>query len=328
MHQLRPHHLDVQARDRQATLVVHPLAVGLDDLRVDDGQRFVAEVPDDDLLLHADLRRGERETVAGVLERVEHVVDQPDDLAVDVVDRAGLGFQDRVTEGADVVRHPDRLRAVTADGDDRSRRRPAGPAQYFDDDPDVASDPVTIDVTLPDTAFTLRTDRGVFARGQLDTGTSMLLRIARCAARVERATCSTSAAARVRSRMTMARRSPDATVWAVDVNRRALELCRANAAANGLTNITACLPDEVPPAIRFDSIWSNPPIRIGKARPARAPAALAAAAGRRRHVHTRRPEAPRGRLAAALARPNRATRHTGSRRRRATACSACPQPAD
>ena len=48
--------------------------------------------------------------------------------------------------------------------------------QYFADDPTVASDPVTIDVRLPDTAFTLETDRGVFARGQLDAGTSLLLR--------------------------------------------------------------------------------------------------------------------------------------------------------
>jgi len=51
-----------------------------------------------------------------------------------------------------------------------------GTSQYFVEDPTVASDPVTIDVSLPDTAFTLRTDRGVFARGQLDAGTSLGLR--------------------------------------------------------------------------------------------------------------------------------------------------------
>ena len=41
-------------------------------------------------------------------------------------------------------------------------------AHYFDDDPSVASDPVVVDVTLPDTAFTLETDAGVFSRGHLD----------------------------------------------------------------------------------------------------------------------------------------------------------------
>ncbi|MEZ5248543.1 MAG: methyltransferase [Ilumatobacteraceae bacterium] len=63
----------------------------------------------------------------------------------------------------------------------------------------------------------------------------------------------------------MARRSPGATVWAVDVNRRARELCAANAARHGLTNVRVCAPDEVPDDVVFAEIWSNPPIRIGKA---------------------------------------------------------------
>ncbi|MFO7690881.1 MAG: methyltransferase [Cryobacterium sp.] len=58
--------------------------------------------------------------------------------------------------------------------------------------------------------------------------------------------------------------SPGAHVWAVDVNERALDLVRINAAALGVTNITAALPQDVPADIRFDTIWSNPPIRVGK----------------------------------------------------------------
>ena len=58
----RSQHLDVQTRDREAALVVDPFTVGLDDLRIDDGERLVAEIPHDDLLLHTDLRCGERET--------------------------------------------------------------------------------------------------------------------------------------------------------------------------------------------------------------------------------------------------------------------------
>ena len=64
--------------------------------------------------------------------------------------------------------------------------------------------------------------------------------------------------------LTMARRSPDATVWAVDVNARARELCSRNAERNALSNIRVVSPDEVPPDVRFATIWSNPPIRIGK----------------------------------------------------------------
>lgn len=58
--------------------------------------------------------------------------------------------------------------------------------------------------------------------------------------------------------------SPHATVWAVDVNERALDLVRMNAARLGLTNINAVLPADVPADLRFRSIWSNPPIRVGK----------------------------------------------------------------
>lgn len=58
--------------------------------------------------------------------------------------------------------------------------------------------------------------------------------------------------------------SPHATVWAVDVNERALDLVRMNAAKLGLSNVNAVLPADVPADLLFRSIWSNPPIRVGK----------------------------------------------------------------
>jgi 16S rRNA G1207 methylase RsmC len=57
---------------------------------------------------------------------------------------------------------------------------------------------------------------------------------------------------------------PEATIWAIDVNERALELTRKNAEKLGLTNIRAVLPENVPKEINFTGIWSNPPIRVGK----------------------------------------------------------------
>jgi len=57
---------------------------------------------------------------------------------------------------------------------------------------------------------------------------------------------------------------PRADVWAVDVNERALDLTRTNAAALGLDRIHVALPEQVPDDTRYDLIWSNPPIRIGK----------------------------------------------------------------
>ena len=133
---------------------------------------------------------------------------------------------------------------------------------YFDDDPDAPSSPVLVDVSLPDTAFVMETDRGVFSRGHLDTATSMLLRaelpIASSGDLLDLG-CGAGPIA-----LTMARRSPDATVWAVDVNVRARDLCRRNAERNALTNVRVVSPDDVPPDVRFATIWSNPPIRIGK----------------------------------------------------------------
>jgi 16S rRNA (guanine1207-N2)-methyltransferase len=63
----------------------------------------------------------------------------------------------------------------------------------------------------------------------------------------------------------LALRSPAARVWAVDVNERALDLVRRNAAAVGATDVRAVLPDDVPDDVRFAAIWTNPPIRVGKA---------------------------------------------------------------
>jgi 16S rRNA G1207 methylase RsmC len=68
--------------------------------------------------------------------------------------------------------------------------------------------------------------------------------------------------------LTMGLLRPDARVWAVDVNRRALDLTERNAElvrlVHPLAPITALHPDSVPPSLTFDAIWSNPPIRIGK----------------------------------------------------------------
>jgi 16S rRNA (guanine1207-N2)-methyltransferase len=133
---------------------------------------------------------------------------------------------------------------------------------YFDDDPDAPSDPVLVDVTLPDTAFVMETDRGVFSRGHLDTATSLLLRAElpiESSGELLDLGCGAGPIA-----LTMARRSPDARVWAVDVNRRARDLCARNADRNGLGNIVVAGPDDVPGGLRFATIWSNPPIRIGK----------------------------------------------------------------
>ncbi len=134
--------------------------------------------------------------------------------------------------------------------------------QYFEEQPLVASSPELVDVTLEDVAFTMETDRGVFSHGHLDTATSVLLRAPlplAASGNVLDLGCGAGPIA-----LAMARRSPAATVWAIDVNARARELCTRNAERNGLSNVRVAHPDEVPADLTFATIWSNPPIRIGK----------------------------------------------------------------
>ena len=140
--------------------------------------------------------------------------------------------------------------------------------QYFAEKPAVPSQEFSFKVALPDGTMHLTTDRGVFSHGALDTGTRVLILKAPpldpvrtgAGAQLLDLGCGVGPIA-----ITMARRAPQATVWAVDVNNRALHLTRENARANKVTNIQTCTPDQVDPAIRFEVIWSNPPIHIGKA---------------------------------------------------------------
>ncbi len=65
--------------------------------------------------------------------------------------------------------------------------------------------------------------------------------------------------------LALATARPDAEVWAVDVNQRALLLTRENAASLGVADrVHVAEPGGVPAELRFDELWSNPPIRIGK----------------------------------------------------------------
>ena len=64
--------------------------------------------------------------------------------------------------------------------------------------------------------------------------------------------------------LTLALRSPEATVYAVDVNERSLDLLRPTGRV-GLDDRGSWPADGISPDVPFDPIWSNPPIRVGKA---------------------------------------------------------------
>ena len=133
---------------------------------------------------------------------------------------------------------------------------------YFSATPAAGHAEREILLELPDVSLRLVTDAGVFSARQLDPGTKVLLAEAPkqppIAGDVLDLGCGYGPIA-----LTVATRCPDRKVVGVDVNTRAIELATANAKRAGLSNVEFTL--DVPAGQRFAAIYSNPPIRIGKA---------------------------------------------------------------
>ena len=135
---------------------------------------------------------------------------------------------------------------------------------YFSADPGSPERRQTIVATVWGRSVELTTATGVFSAGRLDIGTGVLFRILDPPTRPGRFLdlgCGYGVIA-----CALALTVEDAEVWAVDVNERALALCAENAAALGVgERVFPATGDDVPADVEFDEIWSNPPIRIGKA---------------------------------------------------------------
>ncbi|MCY1694768.1 class I SAM-dependent methyltransferase [Curtobacterium sp. SL109] len=133
---------------------------------------------------------------------------------------------------------------------------------YFSATPESQARPRQIEVTLAGRSLSLTTAAGVFSPDGLDRGTRVLLNAVPAPAAdgaLLDVGCGWGPLA-----ITMALRSPDTQVWGVDVNERVLDLAGQNAATAGAANVSIALPSEVPADLRFRTIWSNPPIRVGK----------------------------------------------------------------
>ncbi|MEO7349985.1 MAG: methyltransferase [Terrimesophilobacter sp.] len=133
---------------------------------------------------------------------------------------------------------------------------------YFSSTPASALQLRPIKVNLLGTSYELSTANGVFSPDRIDAGTQVLLANTPSpppGGNLLDVGCGWGPLA-----LSLALASPHSIVWAVDVNERALDLVRRNAESLGLENINACRPEDVPDDIRFMTIWSNPPIRVGK----------------------------------------------------------------
>lgn len=132
---------------------------------------------------------------------------------------------------------------------------------YFSETPETEFKPRPVQVELAGRKVTVTTANGIFSPSGIDKGTAILLQEAP-EPRGERLLdigCGWGPIT-----LTLAMLAPQAQVHAVDVNSRSISLTERNAAALGLPNVTVGTPDSVDPELRFDTIWSNPPIRVGK----------------------------------------------------------------
>jgi 16S rRNA G1207 methylase RsmC len=133
---------------------------------------------------------------------------------------------------------------------------------YFTGKPASADERRLRTVTLAGREVEVEVAPGIFSPGGIDKGTAVLLREAPAppsSGNLLDLGCGWGPIA-----LTLAIESPGATVWAVDVNERALDLARRNAERLGLSNVRVSLPDDVPSDVTFAAMWSNPPIRVGK----------------------------------------------------------------
>jgi 16S rRNA (guanine1207-N2)-methyltransferase len=134
---------------------------------------------------------------------------------------------------------------------------------YFTNSPNAGQNRQTTTATIWGKDYQLITASGVFARAGLDIATAVLLRSLDppvTAHRLCDVGCGYGPIA-----IALADHCPDAIVDAVDVNDAALELCAENAVKAGVGDrVITMRPEDADPEARYDEIWSNPPIRIGK----------------------------------------------------------------
>jgi 16S rRNA (guanine1207-N2)-methyltransferase len=137
---------------------------------------------------------------------------------------------------------------------------------YFSAEPTSPDQRAEIEFNVAGEDYRLAVASGVFSAGRLDPGTAVLLRKAELPGAEDTGVFLDLGCGYGPITCVLAREAPSATVYAIDVNARARELTEANVTTLGAADrVRVTSPDEVPDAVVFDQIWSNPPTHVGKA---------------------------------------------------------------
>ena len=134
-------------------------------------------------------------------------------------------------------------------------------SHYFLNDQNLVSEIKPFNISINGTSFTFNTDNGVFSKGELDFGTSLLIRNVlklNVSGDVLDLGCGYGPIGIILRKLT------NSNITMSDVNKRAIHLTKMNAKKNnvdvdiiesdGYENIGS----------KFDYVISNPPIRVGK----------------------------------------------------------------
>ncbi len=133
--------------------------------------------------------------------------------------------------------------------------------QYYTAEPTSESNPVPCAFPYRGHGLNFMTDAGVFSKGELDVGSRLLLdALPALAGDVLDIGCGWGAIG-----VAIAKANEKARVTMLDVNRRALDLCRQNCQRNGVT-AEVIESDGMAEVLgrKYDAIVTNPPIRAGK----------------------------------------------------------------
>jgi 16S rRNA (guanine1207-N2)-methyltransferase len=135
---------------------------------------------------------------------------------------------------------------------------------YYSAQPTSGHNLTEFEIELRGVCLKMTSDAGVFSKNHLDTGTKILIKALPIDPDIHNVLdlgCGYGPIGLI-----MAKLLPQAEVYMSDINERAVELTRRNAAQNGIANVIIKAGEGFSafPEPKFDLIVTNPPIRAGK----------------------------------------------------------------
>ena len=136
---------------------------------------------------------------------------------------------------------------------------------YYSQKPDVVSNPKFWDFTLKGRTFRFKSDNGVFSKKEVDFGSRLLVESFNLDEAVEGEILDVGCGYGPIG-ISIAAAYPDRTIEMIDINSRAVELSKENAASNAIANVKIYESDRFDKVAsnHFAAILTNPPIRAGK----------------------------------------------------------------